>query len=440
MFILLSVWGCVATAVSTACAGDAAPNREVYNLDEIYKLSLERSEAVGISAEDLNLANTTREKAFSVLVPAVSAYANHTRYLLNDSSLSIITGPDATTTWGASLSQSFTLNGRELTALKVTEDSIEKSEYDLSTVKENFLLGVAAAYYDVLRGDEAVDIAKANVERLTTYRDSVSVKLGLEEVAKTDMYRAEAELSSAKASLIAAENQLKYARVVLAQLSGVTGEYEIADAAPQTDPTETRDVAAVKENAYRERTELKSAEKQQVMADRQISYYKGAYWPSLTLEGSYSNTEAEPGDAFVMSSEDLSVSLTLSIPLYDGGLKRANVGEAVSVKRQADLAYSAQKKQVALEVEQAYLSVVSARSVLDALSDQVTFSEYNYDAVVKQFQYGLANSVDVMDANTSLVTAERQLSDASYSYQLAILKLARTQGVFLSGLEERGLL
>jgi outer membrane protein len=91
-------------------------------------------------------------------------------------------------------------------------------------------------------------------------------------------------------------------------------------------------------------------------------------------------------------------------------------------------------------VEQAYLDVVTARSVLDSLGDQVTFARHNYDAVLKQYQYGIANSVDIMDANTVLVTAERQLSDARYTYQLAILKLSRTQGVFLADLEGKGLL
>ena len=91
-------------------------------------------------------------------------------------------------------------------------------------------------------------------------------------------------------------------------------------------------------------------------------------------------------------------------------------------------------------MEQSYLSVSSAKSVLDALRDQVIYARSNYEAVLKQFQYGMANSVDIMDANTLLVTAERQLSDAGYTYQLAILKLNRSQGVFLSSLEENGTL
>jgi outer membrane protein len=421
-------------------ADEPVVGEDVYTLDEIYRLALDRSEAVGISVEDLYLAHQTRKKAFSVLVPEISAYGSYTRYELNDSSLEFISGPDSTTSWGLSLSQTFTLNGKELIALKITGETIEKSEYDLSTVKEEFLLGVAAAYYDVLKAVKTVDIARANVDRLTTYRDSVSIKLGLEEVAKTDMYRAEAELSSAKANMIAAENAVKYTRAALSQLSGVGGDYTVSDVSVAVDPTKTVEIDALKETAWRQRSELKAAEKQQIIAGDQVRYYRGEYWPKLTLAGNYSQTESEPGEAFVMSNEDLSFSLTANFSLFDGGLKKAQVAEAHSQKRQADLAFSATKKQITLQVEQAYLEVVTARSVLDSLEDQVTFARHNYDAVLKQYQYGIANSVDIMDANTSLVTAERQLSDADYTYQLAILKLRRTQGVFLSDLEGNGLL
>lgn len=441
ILVLFLIWVPLAAVHLPASAADTpADGPDVYSLDGIYRLALDRSEEVGISLEDLYLANQTRKKAFAVLVPELSAFGNYTRYELNDSSLDFISGPDSTTNWGVSLSQSFTLNGKELIALKITGESIEKSEYDLSTVKEEFLFGVAAAYYNVLTAVKTLDIARANVERLTTYRDSVSVKLGLEEVAKTDMFRAEAELSSAKADLIAAENAVKYARATLSQLAGLEGDYTVSDVEVEMDPTETMGVDDLKEIAFRQRTELKSMEKQQVIADDQIRYYRGEYWPKLSLAGNYSRTDAEPKGAFVMSNEDLSFTLSVNVPLFDGGLKKAQVGEAFSQKRQADLAYRSTKKQIALEVEQSYLAVVTARSVLEALGDQVTFSRHNYEAVLKRYQFGLANSVDIMDANTSLVSAELSLSDASYTYQLAILKLARSQGQFLSSLEDKGLI
>jgi outer membrane protein TolC len=49
------------------------------------------------------------------------------------------------------------------------------------------------------------------------------------------------------------------------------------------------------------------------------------------------------------------------------------------------------------------------------------FAEENYNMVFKQFQYGLSTNVDVIDANTVLVSGQRGFSNAQYDYQLAIL-------------------
>lgn len=451
--LLLFLAGAMLTAAGAAVfAESASDEKKIYTLDDMYRLALARSEQVGISEEDLFLARLTRKKAFSVLVPELSAYGTHTRYLLNESFADFFSGPEAegfsggfsspesSTTWGLQLSQNFTLNGKELIALKITKDTIEKSEYDLFAAKEEFLFGVAAAFFDVLRAEKTLEIAEANVVRLTTYRDAVDVKLQLEEVAKTEMLRAEAELSNAKAEFLAVENQLKYVRAVLLQLTGLESDYAVSDAGAFPDPTEAHGVSELKEVAYQHRAELKSVEKQQIIAEDQVRYYRSEYWPTVAIKGSYSKTEQSPSDALSLNNEDLSIGLTLNFSLFDGGLKKAQVREALAQKRQADLGYRSVKKRIDLEVEQAYLSVFSAKSMLGALKDQVTYARSNYDAVLQQFRFGNANSVDIMDANTLLVTAERQLSDADYTYRLAILRLNRSQGVFLSLLEEKGVM
>lgn len=68
---------------------------------------------------------------------------------------------------------------------------------------------------------------------------------------------------------------------------------------------------------------------------------------------------------------------------------------------------------------------------MEKFGAQLTFAEDNYKAVSKQFEFGLANSIDVMDANTLLVTAERQLTDSRYNYKLSDLRLKRATGMLL---------
>jgi outer membrane protein len=113
------------------------------------------------------------------------------------------------------------------------------------------------------------------------------------------------------------------------------------------------------------------------------------------------------------------------------------VREAESKKKQADLSLEDLKKTVSIEVDAAYLSLKTAEGVLKSLEDQLTFAKDNYNAVSKQFEHGLATSIDMIDANTLLTTAERQLSDAQLAYAYSILVLERTTGTFLKTVTSR---
>jgi outer membrane protein len=95
------------------------------------------------------------------------------------------------------------------------------------------------------------------------------------------------------------------------------------------------------------------------------------------------------------------------------------------------LAYEDFKKSVGIEVASAYLDLVTQKGTLKYLEDQVVYARDNFNAVSKQFEFGLAQSLDVMDANTLLVTAERNLSEAVYNYQFAILKMKKATGTLL---------
>ena len=118
-------------------------------------------------------------------------------------------------------------------------------------------------------------------------------------------------------------------------------------------------------------------------------------------------------------------------PFFEGGLRNAEVQEAAAKKRQVDYTFQDIKKSVTVEVETAYLDFLTQKGTLKSLEDQLLFAKDNFNAVTRQFEYGLAHSIDVMDANTLLVTAQRQLADVIYNYQLSIARLKRATGTLL---------
>lgn len=403
---------------------------KVYSLVDLYKHSLSLSERVQISKEELYVAEQTKEKAWSVLKPRVDAFGEYTHYNEKKTYFGQLIQPNASGGWGLRASQSFTVNGREITALKITEDNIEKSEYDLAATQEDFLFEVTAAFYEVLNAKRTRDIAAANVTRLKTYRDAVATRLAIEEVAKTDLFRAEAELSSAEADVVRAENFLKLTKAQLASISNLPEPFEIEEPDIEVDRRKAYDLGALKDEALDNRAEMKSLAKEQDISEKRTKYEKGAYWPVLSVEGGYRDIYRDP-DVVYEDTDSLYLGLKLDFPLYDGGLRKANISESRARQRQVEMQAALVSKQISIETERAYLEIITQQNILQSLDDQFKFAQENIEAVGQQFDHGLATSLDAMDANTLLVTSERELSEAQYRLQLALLGLERAKGTFL---------
>ncbi len=418
-----------------------------YSLEDLYNLALKNSEIIKISEENLFISERDKDRAKAVLLPTLSVFGSHTRYneekflgTGDGEGIPSVLQPLYTTSWGLRLDQSLSLSGRELTAFRMAKETIVKSGFDLNDVKEDYLLNVASAYYDVLKSKKAVEIARANVERLTKHRDAAQTRLKVGEITKTVLLRAEAELLGSQSDLIKAENNLKLAKAVLARTVGISEDYDVKESEGSGDKGQDLEDLTVncklstadclKQTALSERAGLKSFELQRKIAEDEVKYTKGLYWPDFSVEGVYFRRDDHPSASFTIK-ENLYGTLKIDFPFFEGGLRVAEVSQARAKLRQAEYRLSDLKKSVNVEVENAYLNLITQSGILEKLRAEVDYARDNYNAVSKQFEYGLANSIDVMDANTLFVTTERELTNAQYDHQLAILRLKRAIGTLL---------
>lgn len=414
-----------------------------YSLDDLYRTALQTAEKIKISEENIQIAEAGKSKALSYLLPRLTTFASFTNYSeAKYSAASIITmpgvgnisfpgtliQPQAAGAWGIRLDENLSLGGREFTSFQISKENLEKNRLDAYTVNEDYLLAVAFAYYNVLKAEKNLDIADANVERLSTYRAAADKRLRVGEVTRTVLLRAEAELSGALSDRMMAKNSLELAMVQLKRIVGLKDDVQLKKETPAS-----RDVAPVDTfltMALTERSDLKGLEIQKKMAERQVRYASGAHWPSLSVSGVYSGLDQSPA-AGTINREGIYAGVALNFPIFEGGLRQAEVKEARSKEKQSGFLYDDLKKTIEIEVQAAYLDLMTQKATLKFLDDQLVFAKDNYQAVSRQFEFGLAQSVDVMDANTLLVTAERKISDAGYNYQMAVMRMKKATGVLL---------
>ena len=402
-----------------------AHSQTTYSLYELTQLANKQSETIKIAEEDLFIAEQDKARAFSVLVPRATAFGNIMEYKEDN-----IGSPD-TTTYGAKLTQSFTLNGKELIAFDITKKTIEGKEYSLESIRADYLLEVSQSYYNILSAQRILEIAEADVERLTTQRDAVREKLSVGNVTKTDLYRAEAELSKAMTDRVIGINNVLQNKAALQNLVRLDDDFELKkEAIPQIEQYQST-LEEIKTYALENRTEVKEAKKNLEIAEKAIKFKKSDYWPTVSLEAGYRETDIEYNASPIDESEntdDLYISGELVFTLYDGGLRRAEIKQAMAEKRKAQNALALQEKRIILESTSSYLEYTAAKIALLNLQDELKFSEENYNAVQMQYKYGMADIIDIVDANSLLVSAQRRVSDAENVFYIAVLKILYTRG------------
>jgi outer membrane protein len=397
-----------------------------YTLEELYLIGMQKSEKVKISGENVEIADSGKYKALSALLPKATAFGAGTQFTgERTTATGTIIQPHTQGNWGVRVDETLSLSGREFMSYSQSKDNVEKSRFDNRTFREDFLLTLSLAYFEFLKARKGLEIADSNVERLTKYREAAKTRLKAGEITKTTVLRAEGELSGALSDQIKARNFYESSRVNLARLVGIERDFQIREI-PVTE-RETVSLDVLKEKALKNRPDVKSIETQVQIAEKQVDVTKGAYWPSVSLSGVYAGTDQNPATPTI-NRDSAYGALTLNFPLFEGGLRRAEVQESQSKYRQAEFQYRDFVKSVNVEVENTYLDLIAQKGIYKSAQDQMAYAEDNIRAVAKQFEFGLASSLDVIDANNLLISAQKLMADATYNYQFFILRLQRVTG------------
>jgi outer membrane protein len=411
-----------------------------YTLEELYRIGMQQSEKVKISGENVEIADSGKYKALSALLPKATAFGAATQYTEGKTNASgSIIQPHSQGNWGLRIDETLSLSGRDFISYSLSKDGVEKSRFDYRAYQEDFLLTVSLAYFEFLKTRKGLEIADSNVERLTKYLSAARTRLKAGEITKTTVLRAEGELSGALSDQIKAKNAYEISRVSLARLVSIERDFAIREVPVQEGKTGS--LAELQDAAVKRRPDVKSVEAQVKISEKQVDVTRGTYWPSVSLSGVYLGTDQDPATP-TLNRDSAYGALTLNFPFFEGGLRRAEVRESEARYRQADLQYRDFVKSVNLEVENTYLELLAQKGILKSAQDQLVYAEDNIRAIAKQFEFGLASSLDVIDANNLLISAQKLVADATYNYQYFILRLMRVTGYplinFVTGTEAAG--
>ena len=315
--------------------------------------------------------------------------------------------------------------------LRSTRSQARAARAGAADVAEQAASLAAAAYLRTLRAMGLVEARVADSvladSLLQISRDEVTAGVGV----GLDVTRAEAQVATVRAQLIASRNERDLARLDLLRALGVPLDAPLRladslDALPIAD-TAPPEQAAI-ERALRERPDLRSADAQLQAAQQSVRAIRSERLPALSVFGD---------DGWIgFNGKNMLNTYTwgvqLSVPIFDGLRRQGRVQEQEALANEIDVQRRDLRRQAAVEVRAALLNLASARQQVDAARERLRLSDQELSQARDRFRAGVAGNADVITASLDLNSSRSQVIDALTAYQSARVALARAEGTIAS--------
>lgn len=299
------------------------------------------------------------------------------------------------------------LFGRIRREVEGAKASAEQARDDLANARLVLTTDLASDYFGLRELDAEIDVLNRSVALQRKALDYVNSQHDLGAVSGLDVLQQKSELDATEVQAQLLLNQrAQFEHAIAALVGAAAPRFSIA---PQPGLVAVPQIPlGVPSDLLQRRPDIASAERAMAAANAQIGVAKAAFFPSLTLNPAIGWDSTQFASLLTAPSLLWTVGANLGQVVFDGGRRAAGVDFANAGYRQAEATY----RQTVLDALQQVQDGVTGLSVLDGAARQshaaVTDAEHLLSLANDRYSGGLVAYLDVINAQQSLLSSERQ--------------------------------
>jgi len=317
-------------------------------------------------------------------------------------------------------------SGPVIAGWKAAGASERAAHFAKMTARGEVVQQVATAYLHVIADSSEVDNAKAleDADQVTLSHAHASHVAGV--VANLDELRARVQLQAQQQSLIAAETAEEKDLILLKREIGIDPGQKIV----LTDPAPYSDLAVqtpeeVRAIAYKNRQDYQNLQNQVVAYKAIHAAYRSQRLPTLSFNGYYGITEVTG----VGSHGTMLAQGTLSVPLFREGKLRGDTESTQAQLSAIDAQLDDLKSHIDQQVRSALLDVDATSKLVEVARSNVELATRTLSDETDRVNAGVDDNLPLVTAQATLATAQSNLVESLYQYNLSKLALARASGI-----------
>ena len=382
----------VAAAFAAASLPCAAPARAAESLDEAMISAYSNNPTLNAQRANLRATDEAVPQALSAFRPTMSGRAAENR---NFNANGTTTGASSVT---VSVSQDIFTGFRNVDAVKSAETAVLSGRETLRNVEQTTLLNTVTAFMNLVQAQATLNLRNQNIQFLTQQVQAAQERLNVGTGTRTDVASANASLAAAQTQYYQAVSALNTAIAVYEQVVG--HKPTSLGMARSVDNLLPKTLAEALTVGFAQHPSIKGAEYAVDTADFAVKSAEGQLIPSVNLSGSVTRS--------LNSSRATSgtIGASMTIPIWSGGIQSSRVRAAKETLGQRRIELDAAREAVRQSVTSAWGALDAARASIRAADAQVAAQQLVLQGFMEQLRVGQATTLDVLNAQTTLLNAQ----------------------------------
>jgi len=269
-------------------------------------------------------------------------------------------------------------------------------------------------------------------QTLATRQDSLRInqlrfKAGLD--SQLTSVQAQAAVEAAKVSIAQAQTNLLTNQNALRYLVGAPVDNSLLPAAGISSITNNRIFGTgLPSDLLLYRPDLRQAEYNLKAAGANINAARAAFYPTISLSGNVGAASSSLGDLFKTGAFSWGFGPSVSLPIFDAGLRKANYQVSEIEQQQALNTYEKAIQTAFKEVNDVFANRATLNQQLTAYNQSLAANQKYYQIVQARFKAGLDNYLGVLDAQRSIYSSQQSILNTKQSQLLSQIQLYQVLG------------
>jgi outer membrane protein TolC len=366
-----------------------------------------------------------RAATLAFVLPSLSVGLDETKYSQNFFNPADPANPTSTLVVGRASASYEVFSLRKFSDLSRTKAELASAEAGELEQRFRAALETESGYYAVLVNQELARVSRERAERAQQGLAIARARVASGAAVQADSLQLVLELVRAQLESLQQQNILRTAQLELGRRVGASGPVDAmpADTAPAPElPVSLGDALRI---ALDQGPQYRAARANERSAEASLSAQRGDYLPTLRVGGVHQryDTKIFPGAANITS-----VTFTVSLPIWDNGLREIEVSRARVNRDVARAIREDLERVVRRDVTSAYDGYRTSTTAVELARVGVTVARENYRMQELRYRAGASTILDLLEAQVNLAQAEADLVQARYDTRLALARLEAILG------------